>query len=106
MIEQLRAAGVPVLWVVKEIISSNGIQRVSRTDLLKYLVLQLLRINPGLRSESKMALSCVRIQSATSEEEWFRILGSLLAGLGKVVYIFIDLEMVAMARGETTTRSN
>ena len=41
-----------------------------------------------------MALSCARLQSAATEEEWFQLLESVLAGIPNELCVLIDLEIL------------
>ena len=105
MIEQLRSVGVAAIWVIREMVTSDQLERISATDLLKYLALQLLVLNPNIRSEKGMALSSARLNSATTEGDWFEILGSLLRDFAKDLYIFVDLELLGSALvAESPTR--
>lgn len=87
-IEVVQSAGVPVVWALP--LKTNSSQPVTSTEVLKHLVSQLLKQNESLQSERAASLNAVRFQSATSEHEWYQLLGSILEGLPQV-YVFIDI---------------
>lgn len=91
IIHQLRAADVPYLLALKINHADGSPGAISAIDLLKYLVKQALEYTKGLQTEGSMSLSCARANCANSETEWFDILGSVLAAIGKQVYIMLDL---------------
>ncbi|CAM1507458.1 Fc.00g070990.m01.CDS01 [Cosmosporella sp. VM-42] len=67
---------------------------LSTIDILKYLAKQGLEATKGVQTEGSMALSCAQVHSATSEAEWFDILGSVLTAIRGQVYIIVDLDML------------
>ena len=87
VIEAVRSAAIPVLWVLHDKLQSIS-GDITTVDVLKSLVQQAMRLNRVFQSESACAVSCVRIQSAFRESEWFDILGSALAGLPLVYIVF------------------
>lgn len=70
LIEIIREAEVPVLWVLKMADAHNP----STVDLLKSLMSQALRLNAINRTERSLALSCARFQSAMTEDNWIDLL--------------------------------
>ncbi|PGH01802.1 hypothetical protein AJ80_08969 [Polytolypa hystricis UAMH7299] len=100
VIRQLRASNVPVLWAMRTTHekdhSSPG--PVSSIDLLKYMVLQALRLSPTTeqqqQTEKSMALNCTRFQSATTEQEWLQLLESVLIGINRPVYLILDMQLL------------
>ena len=95
VIEQLDKAQVPVLWAMKMSKVAGFGQRASSIDVLKHLIVQALRLNPTVRTEKSMALSCARFQSQVTEKDWFQLLECVLAGMPNEVYILIDLETLS-----------
>lgn len=89
----LREAEIPVLWALKS--SYKDTDAVpSMVDLLKHLVCQALRLNVALQTESFLGPSCAAFRRAMTEDDWFNLLGSVLAGLPQI-YIVIDVEMLS-----------
>lgn len=82
-------ANIPAVWVLQT--RNDG--QYSSVDILKQLVLQVLQQNHTLLNERSAALNAARYQSATTEDEWFNILGSVLDGLAQI-YIIVDAEML------------
>ena len=93
-IEIISAAEVPVVWALRPRHTDSATDtNFSATDVLKQLVLQVLRINHALLDERSVALNAARFQSATTVSEWFGLLGAVLAGL-PLVYFVVDLDTV------------
>jgi hypothetical protein len=81
---------VPTVWVLNP--TKDARYRDPQIiDLLKQLVSQVLRLNHTMLDERSLSLSAARFQSATTEQEWFDLLGSVLAGLDRL-YVVIDVE--------------
>ena len=99
-INALRIANVPVLWALK-MTGEEAIHSISEIDLLKYLILQALKLSSTMQTEGSMTFNCRRFQCATTDEEWFDLLGSILATMPKDVYLIIDLETLSLARNSS-----
>ena len=95
VIEAVRSASVPVLWVLHNDHQARKVE-ITTIDLLRSLVQQAMRVNKVFQSENACALSCVRIQNAASESEWFTILRLVLSSL-PLVYIVFNVE--SLSRG-------
>ena len=92
----------PAVWVLKRTESRHQ-ETYSPVDLIKALISQLMRINiPGQR-ESNLALSCAKFRTAENEDDWFDLLGSVLAGLSQLC-IVIDLEVLCLRNQESAQR--
>lgn len=89
----LRGMKIPVLWTLSAKAETNLGWR-SPVEVLKQLVLQVLHVNHTLLDEQSTALNAARFQSATTEADWFDLLGSVLEGLSQV-YIVIDAEVMS-----------
>lgn len=82
---------IPVIWTLS---AKEGIlEWRSPIDVLKQLVLQILRLNHSLLDEQSTTLNAARFQSAKTESEWFQLLGAVLKGIPEV-YIVIDAEVL------------
>ena len=90
----LQKALMPAVWVLKKT-ESRYQETYSPVDLIKALISQVMRINIAIQSESNLALSCAKFRTAENEDEWFELLGSVLAGLSQIC-IIIDLEMFCL----------
>jgi hypothetical protein len=84
---------IPVLWTLSAK-AENNLGWRSPVEVLKQLVLQVLYVNHSLLNEQSAALNASRFQSATTEADWFDLLGSVLEGLPQV-YIVIDAEVMS-----------
>ena len=82
---------IPAVWVLKTTDWRHH-ETYSPVDLIKALISQVLRINITIQSESNLALSCAKFRTAANEDEWFELLGSVLAGLPQI-FVIIELEM-------------
>lgn len=89
IIDLLVEEKIPVIWALKP--KSDQLQEYTATDVLKQLVSQVLRLNHALLNERSASLNAARFQSARTEQDWFNLLGSVLAGLPQVC-IIVDLE--------------
>ena len=90
----LQKALMPAVWVLKRTESRHQ-ETYSPVDLIKALISQVMRINIAMQRESNLALSCAKFRTAEKEDEWFELLGSVLAGLSQIC-IIIDLEMFCL----------
>ena len=90
----LQKALMPAVWVLKTK-DWRRHETYSPVDLIKALISQVLRINITIQRESNLALSCAKFRTAANEEEWFELLGSVLAGLSQI-FVTIDLEMFCL----------
>jgi hypothetical protein len=99
IIDLALAAQMPTIWAL-DIPSLEF--RYSPEDVVRYLVSQILRTNHTLLNERAGALSAARYQSASSVEEWFALLGSVLEGLSQV-YFILDIEVLQKAIGSTAS---
>lgn len=93
VVELLRYTQVPVVWVLKTI-DSRAEQDCSTIDLLKHLVLQVLRLNCAIQTDFALSRRLRMFSTATTEDDWFSLLGSVLEGLPQV-YFVIDIEMLS-----------
>jgi hypothetical protein len=95
VIEHLRSSNIPTLWALKKAAApGNEHSPFSIMDLLKYLVFQALRLNESLKTEKTMALHTSQFHRAATAAELFQLLLAALNGLGRQVYLVIDLETV------------
>lgn len=93
---------MPVVWVLKNTESRHQ-GTSSPVDLIKALISQVMRINTTNQRESSLALSCAKFRTAEKEEEWFELLGSVLAGLTQIC-IIVDLEMFCLRDQKSAQR--
>lgn len=93
MIELLQNANVPVLWTLKTA-DQYTILGPSAVDVLKHLVSQALRLTSTQRTDRTLGLSCQKFQTALTEDDWFDLLGSVLAGLSQI-YLVVDVETLS-----------
>jgi len=89
----LRGMKILVLWTLSAKAEGDRGWR-SPVEVLKQLIRQVLHMSHSLLDEQSTALSAVRFQSATTETDWFAVLGSVLEGLSHV-YIVIDAEVMS-----------
>lgn len=88
-IDLILDANIPAVWVLQ----SRNEGQYSSVDILKQLVLQVLQQNHTLLDERSASLNAAQYQSATTEDEWFNLLGSVLVGLAQI-YIIVDAEIL------------
>jgi hypothetical protein len=95
VIRQLHESKTPVIWALKTS-SSDTMEAPSTIDMLKDLVSQALQANPDSHNDRIMSLRCAQFQSAQTEDQWFNLLASVLAGLPQV-YVLIDIEALGQS---------
>ena len=98
----LQKALMPAVWVLKKTESRHQ-ETYSPVDLIKALISQVMRINTAIQRESDLALSCAKFRTAENEDEWFELLGSVLAGLSHIC-IIIDIEMFCLRDQQSAQR--
>ncbi|RDW58186.1 hypothetical protein BP6252_13597 [Coleophoma cylindrospora] len=96
----------PVIWALKamspqEEYKDGLANQVYTTELLKCLISQAVRINKALHIDAALAPRMAANVGATTEEEWFGILGSVLQGVPHL-YIIIDVELLHPSLAEMT----
>lgn len=92
VIQQLREANVPVLWALRG--SHPTDQRSnSITDLLKYLIVQIIHMSQELQTEKDLALRCSQLHTPRAVQEWFELFKRAIQGLDlRQMYLVLDLE--------------
>ena len=88
----LRKTNMPTAWVLNASCEASSAEPTA-IDVLKQIVLQVLKINWTLLDERSLSLNGAKFQSATSESDWFDLLGSALTGLPSL-HLVIDTEVV------------
>jgi hypothetical protein len=94
VIEQLRASEVPILLAMNIPQTECSTSNISPIDLLKYLIRQALQFRHSSPTEKSMSLNCAPFHCKLSEAEWFQLLESALADIGRQVYLVVDLELL------------
>ena len=88
IVSLIRGLGIPAGWILGVLVDGYDCQR-SPIDVLKQLVYQILQASPSLLNAQSPALNGARFQTATTEQQWFDFLGSVLVGLPQL-YIVVD----------------
>lgn len=96
VIKQLNDAAVPVLLALKAPREDSDSAIISTIDVLKYLVRQAITLSRRRNTEKGMALKCASVHDADTATKWFEILQGILADIGHLVYIVVDLELLAI----------
>jgi hypothetical protein len=95
VIEQLQSSQAPVSVVfAMHVPQADNSPSISTTDLFKHLIRQTLSLRQNHHTEKSMSLCCAHFYGNTSEKEWFQLLESALADIGRPVYLIIDLELL------------
>ncbi|KAF6836882.1 hypothetical protein CPLU01_03463, partial [Colletotrichum plurivorum] len=95
VIRQLRDASMPVLWALKGAQASGNTSLCSTNEILKYLTLQVIRLNQSLHTERDMSLKCSQFQSASTAREWLELFKAAIRGLqASQLYLVLDLETI------------
>lgn len=96
-IDLIKEAQIPVVWVLNP--RNDSREDVTSLEVLKYLVSQVLQQNHTMLNERSAALSAARYQSATTEDDWISLLGSVLEGMSQI-YMIVDLEILGIEKAE------
>ena len=88
MINLLVKEGVQAVWVLPS--NASDSKKYESMDIVKQLVSQILHQNPVMLNERCASLNAARSRDASSLDDWFDILGSVLVGI-KRIYIIVDL---------------
>ncbi|KAM0247217.1 hypothetical protein ACHAQJ_009949 [Trichoderma viride] len=95
VIQHLLSSNIPTLWALKKVVGPNNEHNpFSIMDLLKYLLFQALRLNENVKTEKTMAWQTAQFHRATTAVELFQLLLAVLNGLGRQVYLVIDLDTI------------
>ncbi|KAL9085704.1 MAG: hypothetical protein Q9165_007453 [Trypethelium subeluteriae] len=90
-IQLLQQSGTPVLWALKGV--EENAHKFPSVQIVECLVAQALQLNTALRTERTVSLNRARFEGATTEEDWFDLLGSVLVGMPRL-FIVIDVELI------------
>jgi hypothetical protein len=114
-ISVLQDSGIPVIWAMKTLepegIRNTGPEettkkgsggKVSTIEILKYLVSQAIRVNKSIHTDAALAPRLKAYLGATTEQEWFNILASILQGI-PLLYIIIDIEVLDSSIAEPSS---
>jgi hypothetical protein len=93
----LRDANVLVLWPLKTVTKD-----AAHESLVVDLISQALRANTSLHREQPLALDCARFHRASTQSDWFALLGAIPAGVPHT-YILIDADIISSLDTNTTT---
>jgi hypothetical protein len=94
----IKSASIPVVWALKG--KSNIEPENDMTiQILKYLVMQVLQLNGALLNKISSDFNAAVLQSATTEEDWFKVLHTVTSGLSEL-YIVIDAELLQLGTQE------
>ncbi|KAI8932325.1 hypothetical protein NX059_010519 [Plenodomus lindquistii] len=74
---------------------SSDVSPLTDSDLLRFLIRQALSIQSEHQSEKSMASNCRVSRDPSTETELFQLLQIILAGIQGVVYIIVDLDLLA-----------
>ena len=98
-VEILQDSKLPVIWGLKTLASGKTrADQVSASDLLKYLILQAIKINENIQTDAALSLRFRAYLEAQNEEDWMNILASVLQGI-PLLYIVIDIELISDSSG-------
>lgn len=91
MINMLVKENIQAVWVLPS--NASDSKKYGSMDIVKQLVSQILHQNPVMLNERCAFLNAARHREASSLDDWFDILGSVLVGV-KRIYIIVDLEVL------------
>ncbi|CAG8954559.1 hypothetical protein HYFRA_00004476 [Hymenoscyphus fraxineus] len=101
VVNLLRRAEIPVVWVLKSPRESSSTVALCAVDLVKSLICQILGLNISLHTERQMSLSCAQFRAAETLSQWFNLLGMVLEQV-PLLYIILDIEAVGASYSRNT----
>ncbi|TKA77497.1 hypothetical protein B0A49_00787 [Cryomyces minteri] len=101
MVDLISSESFPVVWALNaNLVSTRDEERP--IEVLKYLVVQVLELNKETVAQSlNPGFNAARVQSARTEEDWFKVLKLALSGLPRV-YVIIDTEIFGQSSSAST----
>lgn len=94
---------VPVLWALRSTpLDESRHQETTPIDLLKYLIVQAIKLNKNLHMDATLAPYLQSYLRARTQDDWINILASVLAGI-PLLYIMVDLQALSASSEEGFT---
>jgi len=90
LLDALLEASIPAIWSLSSSIDEGD---VMLENLLAALIMQAIRVNPGVLSDCVNPVSVIHFKATRTIDEWFRILQRCLRGL-KRLFIILDLILI------------
>ncbi|KAH0547671.1 hypothetical protein FGG08_000160 [Glutinoglossum americanum] len=91
VVEHVRSSEVPVVWALQD--ANSELPLSSHLDVLRILVLQILKINPEVILNKASPITAARFQCARTEAQWLELLETCLTGLDQI-YVVIDAQLL------------
>jgi uncharacterized membrane protein len=96
-IRALQDSHVPALWVLNSIAPAQSTAvKATTVDLIKYLVVQAVKLNERIHTDAALVPCLKSYLSARTEEDWTKILSSVLEGI-PILYMLIDLQVLGQS---------
>ena len=94
---------VPVLWALRSTpLHESRHQETTPTDLLKYLIVQAIKLNKNLHMDATLAPYLQSYLRVRTQDDWINILASVLAGI-PLLYVMVDLQALSASSEEGFT---
>jgi hypothetical protein len=103
--EELHIKNIATLWAVNARKSDLAAKSITLIDNLRSLVAQALKLNGSQHSQKSATLCCTQLRTATTENQWFDILGAALSNFCKEMYILLELEPLMPPSGDYSQNS-
>lgn len=98
LVDLFKTMVIPVIWILGTPVNGSAFRSLSPMNVLKQLVLQALQINHPILSERSTSLNPARFQCATTEQDWFGLLASVLIGIPHL-HVVIDISVLSEELG-------
>lgn len=99
VVEQLRLENIPVFLALGTSHEGAAAHSMTTTDLLKYLVCQVLDFQRYTQSEKTMSAISAAFSRNLSENEYFSLLEHALLQLFRDIYLIVDLNLLIRSIG-------
>jgi hypothetical protein len=101
-VEALQASQIPVLWALPSTapysIAAGGLSTIG---LVKYLVVQAVKLNLHLQTDAALAPYSQTIRAAKTEGDWLKILASALEGI-PFLYLILDISILEQSSSDAS----
>jgi hypothetical protein len=96
LLKLIQKQNFPVIWALR--FPNYWDIGTDRTKLLRALLYQCLKLNPGVLVDGEFPLQMTQMQEASSEKDWLALLNKALTGIPRV-FLVLDAELISTVTG-------
>jgi hypothetical protein len=94
LIESLNYSSIPVIWALKVVHKRKNGSMFTTVDLLKFLTVQVLRLNGAIKTEKHVTIQSSQFHAARSTQEHFDLFESVIRQVKGQLYLIIDMAAI------------